>query len=216
VTLGYFQALIDTGNEAEKLMNCLSEYVPFWDKNIDIVFISHSDRDHVGALESLQSHYSIGRLIEKVEEKDIIRYKDLYFEILSGGENESNDGGDTVCEDNGCSMVVRMAYRKISGLFVGDITVMEELALMGKGVIERSDILKVAHHGSKFGSSISFLETVKPKLAVISVGAKNTYGHPSSDTLMRLEAVGAKTIRTDEAGSVEVVTDGEKMWMTKK
>jgi len=215
ITLGYFQALIDTGNEEEKLLICLSEHVPFWDKKIDVVFISHGDSDHVGALGSLQSHYSIGRLIEKAGEKDIVRYRDLHFEILSGRENEGGDISGSVCDDNDCSMVLRMVYKKVSGLFVGDITIMEELALLGKGVIKRGDILKVAHHGSKFGSSLSFLEAMKPSLAVISVGAKNTYGHPSSDTLMRLDAVGAKTVRTDEVGSVVVVTDGEKMWMKK-
>ena len=89
-------------------------------------------------------------------------------------------------------------------MFTADIGEPTELALEKAGVLRKTIVLKVPHHGSKYSSSLLFLETLKPKIAVISVGAKNSYGHPNSDTLMRLDEVKAKTLRTDQKGSVEI------------
>jgi competence protein ComEC len=74
------------------------------------------------------------------------------------------------------------------------------------------DILKVGHHGSKYSTSLSFLEEIKPKLAVISVGANNSYGHPATEILQRLKDLGIKIMRTDINGEIEVVSDG-KTWI---
>ncbi|NTW99820.1 MAG: cyclic nucleotide-binding domain-containing protein [Geobacteraceae bacterium] len=86
-----------------------------------------------------------------------------------------------------------------------------ELALLGSGVLNKTDVLKVPHHGSKYSSTISFLEKLRPMVAVVSVGAKNSYGHPNGDTLMRLDMAGAEIFRTDQMGSVEIRSDGKAM-----
>jgi competence protein ComEC len=95
-------------------------------------------------------------------------------------------------------------------LLVGDAEREEEEWLLGQHRDElRADVLKVGHHGSSTSSSDAFLAAVHPDVAVISVGAANKYGHPSADVLRALSLVGAEVLRTDEAGTVIVRTDGE-------
>ncbi len=214
VVLGSFQALIDTGPSKEKLFNCLGKEMPFWDREIDLVFISHPQTDHNGALVGLKERYKIDKVVEMVERKDMYRYKDLYFDILNGGNNEIIDekfGENTNISENEDSAVIYLRYFDFSVLYTGDIGEKTELALLEEGVLKKTSVLKVPHHGSKFSSSISFLLHLKPILAVVSVGAKNSYGHPNSDTLMRLEWVRAKTLRTDLSGNIEVIIGGEKL-----
>jgi len=208
IVLGSFQALIDTGPSEQKLFACLGKEMPFWDRRIDLVFISHPQADHNGALKGLVSRYKVGKIIEKAIDNDVYRYKDLYFDILFGGglgvQTEGNSGSD----ENEDSMVVFLKYLDFSALFTADIGEMTELALLDAGVLRKTSVLKVPHHGSKFSSSISFLTKLRPTVAVISVGAKNSYGHPNGDTLMRLDQVMAKVFRTDTMGTVEVRSDG--------
>ncbi len=73
----------------------------------------------------------------------------------------------------------------------------------------RADVLKVGHHGSKNSSTQEFLDAVRPKIAIISAGEDNPYGHPSPELIERLETAGARILRTDRDGAIHVVTDGE-------
>ena len=211
VVLGSFQALVDTGPSEEKLFACLGKNMPFWDRRIDLVFLSHSDNDHVGALSGLEKRYIVGKVIDKPRSDDIFRYGNLVFDILKGSDpvvNSVMEGGSATNEQ---SVVMETLYDKFSVLFTGDIDISSELAMVDSGVLRLSSVLKVSHHGSKYGSSIEFLNKVRPALAVISVGTNNTYGHPNGDTLIRLDGVGAKLLRTDKMGTVSVVSDGVGM-----
>jgi len=116
-------------------------------------------------------------------------------------------------EANEQSVVLKLIYGGFSVLLTGDIGSETEQVLVNSGSNLRSNVLKVGHHGSKFSSSEEFLRAVKPALAVISVGKKNRYGHPTQETLGRLRAVGARILRTDESGHIEIVSDGEKLWV---
>jgi competence protein ComEC len=207
VILGSFQALIDTGPSEQKLFTCLGEHMPFWDREINLVFISHPQADHNGALKGLAKRYKIDKVIEKAGVKDIYRYKDLYFDILLGGQNDTGENNRSGSDENEDSMVVELRYLGFSALFTADIGEKTELALLEAGVLKKTSVLKVPHHGSKYSSSIPFLSKLRPTLAVISVGAKNSYGHPSGDTLIRLDQVKTKILRTDESGSVDVLYD---------
>ena len=87
--------------------------------------------------------------------------------------------------------------------------------MLESGESLRASVLRVGHHGSRFASSSAFLEAVRPILAVISVGARNPFRHPSPDTLARLEATGARVYRTDLDGAVIMETDGIRVWVTR-
>ena len=123
------------------------------------------------------------------------------FENLAGmGLKNSNDG----------SIVSRLVFNGNSFLFTGDISSKTEKVLVSKEVNLSSDVLKVPHHGSKYSTSELFLENVNPEIAVVSVG-KNSYGHPTPESLQRLENFGIKVLRTDLDGDIEIVSDGKKI-----
>lgn len=217
VVLGSFQALIDTGSSESKLFTCLSKEMPFWDRRINLVFISHPQADHNGALKGLAFRYKIDKVVEFARENDAYRYKDLYFDILMGNEQKEQLTSSSSKEENEDSMVLLVKYFDFSALFTADIGEKTELALLDEGVLKKTTVLKVPHHGSKYSSSNSFLEKLSPKIAIVSVGAKNTFGHPNGDTLIRLDRVKAKVLRTDYSGSVEVFFDaGEIKVFTEK
>ena len=208
IVKGKFQALIDTGPDINKLDSCLSKALPFWDREIEAVYISHDQKDHMGALGELEKRFKIDKLFTKTKTNDLLRYGNLYIDTLKGVVPNAyvNKSDSTAVNDE--SVILRLEYVNFSVLFTGDIDEKGELALINSGVLKETQVLKVAHHGSKYGSSNIFLDVVKPKLAVVSVGIKNSYGHPNGDTLIRLESVGAKVFRTDRSGSIEINSDG--------
>jgi len=98
--------------------------------------------------------------------------------------------------------------KDFSVIFMGDATSKIENQLLAYGENLESDILKAGHHGSKYSSSLLFLKFVSPKAAVIEVGAKNRYGHPTEATLSRLKMINANIFRTDQNGDIRVLSDG--------
>jgi competence protein ComEC len=115
---------------------------------------------------------------------------------------------DTRSDVNSNSIVTKLTYGKTAFLFTGDAEPDTEAALLQKRIDFSSTVLKVAHHGGKHSSTAAFLAAVKPKVAVISCGAGNDYGHPTAEALERLDAVGARVFRTDLDGEVVAVSDG--------
>lgn len=111
---------------------------------------------------------------------------------------------------NETAIVTELEYGDFEALLTGDIGVKQEQEIK---TLKPVEVLKVAHHGSKYSTSKEFLEQVKPSLVVISVGASNRYGHPTTEVLERLKEVGAKVRRTDLDGEIEIVSDG-KSWYT--
>jgi len=111
------------------------------------------------------------------------------------------------------SVVARLAYGATSILLTGDIEALTEAILLGDGTDLHSTVLKVAHHGSATSSTPVFLDAVAPRVAVISVGAMNPFGHPHRATLEALQAVGAAVYRTDVHGAVTVASDGVQVWV---
>ncbi|RLB40299.1 MAG: DNA internalization-related competence protein ComEC/Rec2, partial [Deltaproteobacteria bacterium] len=109
------------------------------------------------------------------------------------------------------SISLRLVFGRRAFLFTGDLERDSERLLLAAGRIQRADVLKVAHHGSRTSTSPAFLAAVRPSLAVISSGAGNGYGHPSPLVLARLRDAGAKVHRTDVHGGVIVSTDGERL-----
>ncbi|MGV8905697.1 MAG: ComEC/Rec2 family competence protein, partial [Acetobacterium sp.] len=134
------------------------------------------------------------------------------LEILSptGDVNPIEEDGQ-----NNASLVIRLSYGKTTMLLCGDI----EQEIEEKLVVELNQenpkrdiqIIKIPHHGSKTSSTQGFLAAVDPELAVISVGAFNTFGHPTEEVLQRLKDQGVETLRTDQNGAVEIQCNGESV-----
>lgn len=227
--------LLDTGGSiridvGEKIV------LPFLLKNgvnhLDMVLISHFDKDHVGGLASLEKNIKIDRVAiyeanavipEIVEEKtgvkrdkylclakgDVVKLsKNLNIEILFPKHEQLSYYKATrpnIKDENLISLVAKVNLKNISVLMTGDLDFNTEKAMVDLNSKSRlkCDILKVSHHGSRYGSSEELLSCVMPKLAVVQVG-KNNYGHPNEDTLNRIEKTGAKIYRNDKNGAVGV------------
>jgi competence protein ComEC len=132
----------------------------------------------------------------------------ISFDVLYAGEASL---GDTASYLDCNSIVSRLVCDNVSILFTADIFEETEKYLLNTGVDLGSTVLKVAHHGSDSSSCSEFLAEVKPQVAVISVGADNTFGHPSPDVVSRLSST--HLYRTDRQGTVELITDGKRLWV---
>ena len=131
------------------------------------------------------------------------------LEILHPGPELVMDGNEADTNDN--SVVVRLTYGEAAFMLTGDIEARVERALVRAGVYLCSTVLKVGHHGSDSSSIQTFLDAVRPQVAVISVGQDNRFGHPAEEVLARLE--GTLVYRTDEDGTVTISSDGHKLWI---
>lgn len=225
------QIVIDGGPNSAVLEK-ISKIMPFWDKTIDMIILSHPERDHMQGLIEILKRYKINYIIESgivknteeflewqqllekqekmgakiinVKSGDLAKIGEINIDILYPLENvaekEIKDSSNEVC------VVTKLIYKENSFLFTGDIGFDEEDEIRDL----ESDVLKVAHHGSKYSTSDLFLQAVKPIYAVIEVG-KNSYGHPTSEVLQRLEKFDIKIFRTDTDGNVEFVSDGNNI-----
>lgn len=136
---------------------------------------------------------------------DRVRDGKLEWKCLSPGR-----GGERL-EGNEGSLVLSLTYEGFSMLFTGDVEGKGEEALLSTLPEENVDVLKVAHHGSKNSTREELLEVMQPKLALISAGKNNRYGHPHKETLERLQSCGSQVYQTSEYGAITIETDGEKM-----
>ena len=113
-------------------------------------------------------------------------------------------------DPNLASVVVRLEYRGATMLFTGDAEAAEEQWLLDRApALLRADLLKVAHHGSGTSSSEAWLDAVRPRAALVSVAARNFYGHPDPAVMRRLSSLGAAVLRTDQLGTIVASTNGD-------
>ena len=139
----------------------------------------------------------------------IVKEKKINVKIVEGGEKVS-------IEDNlYFDIIWPFSDKNYSMLFTGDIEAIAEKAILKKYSknlnILKSDILKVAHHGSKTSSITEFIEKIKPKYAIIGVGEDNKFGHPSDSTIQNLEKANIRIYRTDKMGEIEIKTNGKEI-----
>jgi competence protein ComEC len=127
------------------------------------------------------------------------------LEVLA--PREASFAGDV----NDASLVLRLTYGEASFLLTGDIEARGEELLLSSGAALESTVLKVAHHGSLTSTTPAFAQAVAPRVAVVSVGEDNRYGHPAPAVLERLGD--AAVLRTDQHGTVRIKTDGERLWV---
>lgn len=229
------QVLIDGGPD-KKVLRSLSNVMPFYDRSIDLVALSHPHTDHVAGLLSIFPRYLVSGFLESgvsmktpeyVSLKDVVKDSgarsiealrgmkiDLgggaIVEVLLPGENSSK------VDPHEGMMVLRLVYGEASYFLTGDLEKgIENMLVYIDGKKLESNVLKVGHHGTKNGTYEALLGNVKPDYAIISVGAKNMYGHPAPETLQRLEDFGISILRTDEEGTITFKSDGQKMTLVK-
>jgi competence protein ComEC len=228
------QILID-GGPGSTVLSKLAKNMPFWDRTLDLVILTHPESDHMqGLLDVLQRYKAdyilwtgikrtsaeynawinvlknqekIGTKIISAESGQKIKIGPAVIDILHPLENLS---GKEPKNTNDTSVVSYLIYGSNSFLFTGDISNVAEKELIVSIENIDLDVLKVAHHGSKYSTSDIFLESVKPKIAVISVG-KNSYGHPTPEVLQRLDDFEVKTLRTDQIRAITILSDGENL-----
>jgi beta-lactamase superfamily II metal-dependent hydrolase len=131
--------------------------------------------------------------------------QDVEIEILHAGELPGSD------QENDESIVMRLVYDNFSLLLTGDAGYSAEQMLLRKGVDVQSAVLKAGHHGSNTASSREFLRAVHPQIVIIS-GAGERYDHPHEEVLQRIAETGATIWRTDELGTIELISDGKLIW----
>lgn len=225
---GNVKILIDAGPNRKVLDELTSALSPF-DRYIDLVVLSHPQLDHFAGLIDVLKRYQVGAFVfngrrgetaafgdlEKIiqenkipiiilGEKDKIKYQDSRFDVLSPSKNLLSSA-----ELNDTTLVMRLLSQNAKILFTGDIDSKIENYLAEKYELD-VDVLKIAHHGSKFSSSEEFLRAATPKLTIIEVG-KNSYGHPTEQVLNRLALIGAQIFRTDKDGTIKLVLDNGRI-----
>ena len=228
------QMLIDGGPAATELNWRLGQQMPFWDRSLDVVVNTHPDADHLAGLVSLFDRYHLEQvLVSDVEAKSEFyaewqrRLAEAHLKPVVGQAGMQLAWGNGVTATvlspgptlghlngvNNHSLVLRLQMGRVSFLLPGDIEAPVENALAASGAPLAATVLKSAHHGSATSSTEEFLTAVDPRVVVISVGADNRLGHPSPEVLARYAAHDLTVLRTDQRGSIEFSTDGERLWV---
>lgn len=216
--------LIDGGPDLSTL-EALGNALPLSQKSIDLLILSHPDPDHFTAFPEVLRRFKVGALLlpavrNNNEEPfqallavareqgvplvitdpahDLDFHDGMVLDILWPGKNPPAD-------DNDASIVLRASFGLDSVLFTGDLGKKGEEALLASGTDVSADVLKVGHHGSRTSTSEAFLAAVHPRLAVISVGKDNHYGHPNPETLARLKQAGIPVRTTMKEGEIDLI-----------
>lgn len=233
-TPDHTQMLID-GGAGKRVLRELGEVMPFYDRSIDVVVATHPDRDHIGGLPHVLDRFDVGLVMrsgarndtemyraftERIEDDDIpvitprrgMRItlgENTYFDTLFPDRDVSG------IDPNAASIVGRLVYGESEVLLTGDAPDEIENYLAGANrELLVSDILKVGHHGSDTSTSQQFLAAVNPRIAVISAGADNTYGHPDGEVVERLRDFGVEIVSTKASGTVIFTSDGTQFYRT--
>ncbi|MBI2459549.1 MAG: MBL fold metallo-hydrolase [Parcubacteria group bacterium] len=228
------QNILVDGGPDKAVIKRLAENLAWWDRQIDLMILTHAHDDHVAGLIDVLKRYRVKKILytgavhsapnylswlkivrdQKVpliiidKEQAINLGAGLKLKILYPDESFL---GRTVDDLNQSSIVFKLIYGQSKFLLTGDAGEPVEKKLLAQGADLSADLLKVGHHGSQYSSGQEFLEKVRPKIAVMEVGKNNGFGHPSLRTIKRLERIGAEIFRTDKAGTVKIISDGSQL-----
>ncbi len=225
------QVLVDAGPNTGAVLRALPRVMRFGDRTLDAVIETHPDADHMGGFVDVLARYKVGAfitpgitaktntLIEALN-KSVDAERALIFVARAGMVIDLGGGArlDILYPDtdvsgwgsrtNDGSIVARVVYGETEVLLAGDAAFATEQRLLAVASSSLSaDILKVGHHGSKSSTGVEFIQAVHPQVALVSVGAKNTYGHPTKEVLDRLSSAGVPVMRTDQDGTIVCTSD---------
>ncbi|HAS05064.1 MAG TPA: DNA internalization-related competence protein ComEC/Rec2 [Dehalococcoidia bacterium] len=234
---GNIQVLIDGGPSGQALNLALSEKMPFRDRTIELVVLTHPHDDHITGLVEVLKRYKVEHILTTKSESylpvydewlSLIEEKSIPVTLAQAGQQINIDNAiidvlnpqreyfeDTGADIDNNSIVLNVAFGEISFLLTADVGKYAELELITDRLIPQATILKVGHHGSSSSTSVEFLNVCRPQVAVISVGTDNDYGHPNEEVNERLvEIMGEQNIyRTDKNGTIEFISDGMRLWL---
>jgi len=227
--------LVDGGPDPLLLASRVGQILPFWHRRIDVVVATHEDQDHLAGLIPIIRRYTVDHVLQPdgmgcasaLGEEWASCLQEAHIEPVSARRGlEIAVGSDMVLtvlnpvgeaangkDDNAQSIALALSMGRCSILLTGDINQDVERGLVRDRLIQPATLLKVAHHGSAESTCRQFLQAAKPRVAVISVGKDNRFGHPTDETVERLVETGCAIYRTDQDGTVEFITDGELYWV---
>ncbi len=209
--------LIDTGgivsfNENYKSNIVKNKIIPFFRRiginKVDYLFLTHGDYDHAGEANELLSNFcvkkvfinkgNINNIEKKINNKEVLRLKNFVIDNIKVNSLNNN----VFNNENDDSTILLFNIYDYKFLFMGDASIKTEEYLLNNYILPNVDILKVGHHGSYTSTSTDFINVIKPKYSVISVGENNMYKHPNKSVLDILD--NTKLFRTDVDGTIEV------------
>ena len=197
---------------------------------IDYLIATHPHNDHIGGLTYIVNSFDIGAIYMP----DVTNNTSTYINLLKAIEAKKKKvrvasiGKNIILEDELClkvlapsgkeyedlnnySVVLKLTFKEKSFLFMADAQYDSEMDILNSGLDISADVLRVGHHGSTSSTNYNFLKKVSPKIAIISVGLNNDYGHPKEKILNKLKDLNVKIYRTDLNGNIVITTDGETM-----
>ncbi len=218
--------ILNDGGPDNKIINFLSQKIPFYNKKIDLVIMSHPHADHLNGLIEVLKRYEVknlmltgvkynylgyDQLIELALDKNVnliyvdgqkdYKFGKVAIDILYPNENIN---GKYFANVNNSSIAFRLIFNDFKAFFSGDLEKEKEELLISQKLHLNSDILKAGHHGSKTSNNLFILEKIRPDWVIISCGVNNKFNHPNPETLKHLQSISQKVFRTDLQGNIEV------------
>ncbi len=227
---GNIQVLID-GGPSGSVVEQIAKEMPFFDKEIELIILTHPDKDHITGLFDVLENFKVNKVLMP-QMQGVMAEKDLYLNFQNAVKEEGSEvifakEGQKISFSNNTQMFIfwpaenfqssasndysvvsKLSFGEIDFLFTGDIPKKIEYQLLAKNFDLQSEILKVAHHGSKYSSDEYFLKAVSPNIAIISVG-ENSYGHPSPEVLDNFQKYDIMIYQTDKKGDLKIISDGK-------
>lgn len=218
--------LYDGGPGNAVLME-LSAVMPYMLDKIDLMVISHPDKDHIEGLAYVLDRFDVGAVLMSAPEHDTLLFKTIIdklddLPVYIADDDTDFAFGDTYLDvlypfepifgkaarnSNNTSVVIKVSFGGIKLLLNGDAEKEAESAMIAKGVDLKADILKAGHHGSSSSNTEAFLRAVDPDLFLISAGRDNSYGHPTAEVIERISKLGIDSLNTIDDGRVSLVLD---------
>lgn len=227
-----YQILTDGGPPNGKVEKCLSNHLPFWDRQIEVVVNTHPQLDHYGGLIKVFENYQVDNFVASDTPVSTKEYEVLLKAVGGNGSKVTNTLSGTniryslilydifwpikglnPSDTNDISIQSVIKFGEFEAILTGDIGDTYKDKILEKLPNHSYEYIKVPHHGSRNSLLQEYLRKFMPKTAVISSGKGNSYGHPHKEILDLLNNNGVKILRTDEIGDVEIVTNGKVFWV---